>query len=154
MIKHGNMTDEELRDMLANEPVGRLATVSLDGRPYVVPVHFACDGSRLYFHSGYEGVKMDNIRHNPEVCFEVDEIQGMFVNEERPCNSTTYRRSIIAFGSASVVEDRARKLYALGLIMRKHSKENGTAKMPVTAVDGTCIVEITITEISGKKKVK
>ena len=42
------MTEDELRDRLAGEPVGRLATIDPDGSPNVVPFVFALVGDTLY----------------------------------------------------------------------------------------------------------
>lgn len=42
------MTEDELRERLAGEPVGRLATIDPDGSPNVVPFVFALVGDTLY----------------------------------------------------------------------------------------------------------
>ena len=44
----------------------------LDGRTYVVPVIYAWDGECIYVYS-IEGRKIEMMRANPRVCFEVDE---------------------------------------------------------------------------------
>ena len=69
-----------MRQRVAEARVGRLATVRRDGRPHVVPCCFALDGDVVY--SAIDDVKgkrttplvrVDNIRHHPEVCLLVDE---------------------------------------------------------------------------------
>src|SRR5204863_4028838 len=39
---------EEARELLASAAVGRLATVGSDGRPHLVPICFAVEGSTLF----------------------------------------------------------------------------------------------------------
>lgn len=68
----GEMTDEEMERLLHGELVGRLG-VHHNGRTIVVPVSYVYDGNAVYVHS-YEGEKLEMMRANPEVCFEVDHI--------------------------------------------------------------------------------
>jgi len=53
--------------------VGRIGCHS-DGITYVVPVNYIYDGSNIYSHAA-KGMKIDLMRKNPEVCFEVDDIK-------------------------------------------------------------------------------
>ena len=58
----------------------RVAMIA-DGAPYVVPLNFGYtwddDGLTLYFHSGLKGKKIDALRADPRVCFELDTEQGV-----------------------------------------------------------------------------
>lgn len=139
--------------LLSKAEVGRLATVCPDGTPYITPVHFAADEKSIYFHCGYKGKKFENILRSPMVCFEVDEFSGIKAGSDKPCNSTTYYRSVIARGEASIIEDNDKKLHALGMIMDKHLG-GGTYKFPVSSLRATCVIEIKLIEISGKKHEK
>ena len=60
----------------------RVAMIA-DGAPYVVPLNFGYtwddDGLTLYFHSGLKGKKIDALRADPRVCFELDTEQGVSV---------------------------------------------------------------------------
>lgn len=64
------LTPDEVDAFLREEVVGRVGCHS-DGRTYVVPVFFAYDGA-AFFVQTLEGLKVDLMRANPEVCFEVD----------------------------------------------------------------------------------
>ena len=66
------MTADECFIALKNMHVGRLACVK-DNQPYIVPINFAFDGSYLYAFTTL-GQKVEWMRTNPLVCFEVDEI--------------------------------------------------------------------------------
>lgn len=57
--------------MLREQFVGR-AGCHVDGLTYVVPLIYAYDGDALYVAS-IEGRKIEMMRANPSVCFEVDE---------------------------------------------------------------------------------
>lgn len=66
------MTDAECRKALERTHVGRLACAR-DNQPYVVPVHFAFDDGHIYGFTTL-GQKIEWLRSNPLVCFEIDEV--------------------------------------------------------------------------------
>ena len=41
-----------------------------------MPVNYVYDGTNIYCHSA-KGMKIDMMRQNPEICFEVDKIKDM-----------------------------------------------------------------------------
>ena len=67
--------DEEIERILTDQFVGRLGCHA-DGRTYVVPIAYAYRDNCIYGHSA-EGVKIRMMRANPNVCFEVDRIEGL-----------------------------------------------------------------------------
>lgn len=72
MLKVEDMSPEEMHALLQRESFGHLGC-SRDGRPYVVPMHYAYDGKELYFFTT-EGMKTRFIQANPQVCLQVEEI--------------------------------------------------------------------------------
>lgn len=69
----GELSGDEIADVLQNSIIGRLGCN--DGaKTYVVPISFAFMGDHVLCHS-YEGMKIEMMRANPAVCFEVDEIK-------------------------------------------------------------------------------
>ncbi len=138
--------------LLERAEVGQLATVGSDGKPYVVPVCFVYNDGRIYFHSAVNGKKLDNIRANPSVCFSVHELLGMGVSPEQPCKSWTHFRSAVAEGTAHVLEGDE-KLRSLRLLAEKYAK-GPVAAMPADSIERTCVVEITIGQVTGKKNEK
>lgn len=138
-----------ITELLNKVPVGRIATVSPDGTPYVIPVNFAFEGDRIYFHCNLEGMKLDYVKANPKAGFEADELIEVYSSPGKPCSCGTYYRSVIARGKASIVTDREKKRHALWLLVDKYvGKRDG--EMPAGVVDQTCVVEIVVSEISGK----
>jgi nitroimidazol reductase NimA-like FMN-containing flavoprotein (pyridoxamine 5'-phosphate oxidase superfamily) len=71
----GELTREEIEHLLHSEVVGRIGCHA-EGRTYVVPVNYAYDGEFLYGHAA-PGMKLEMMRANPEICFQVDRRTGL-----------------------------------------------------------------------------
>ncbi len=71
----GRLSDAEIERLLHEQTVGRLGC-SAHGRTYVVPVSYVYDEGAIYGHT-HDGLKLQMIRQNPDVCFEVDSIAGV-----------------------------------------------------------------------------
>ena len=77
------------RDVLARGASGVLAVLGDGGWPYAVPLSYAFDGEKLYFHCAREGHKLDAIRREARASFCVvdrDEV----VPEEYISNSVPH----------------------------------------------------------------
>ena len=132
--------------------VGRLATISSDGWPMIKPLNFARDGWSLYFHCAMEGEKLDDIRRDCRVCFEVDlPIAYAKGSIENPCQAHYLYRSVIIRGRAFRVEDRAEKIRALDCLMRKFQPETDFSGYSDEKLDITGIVRIDIDDLAGKE---
>ncbi len=71
----GQLDAVRIRNILTSQVLGRLACT--DGvQPYIVPVTYAYDGDYIYGQTN-EGTKLDILRKNPLVCFEVDILSQM-----------------------------------------------------------------------------
>lgn len=68
----GQLSREEMDELLLTSKVGRLG-LSHNDNPYVVPVSHWYREGKIYFHSS-GGKKIQYIKKNPKVCFEVDEL--------------------------------------------------------------------------------
>lgn len=73
----GQLTNEEIEEVLMNNLLGRIGC-SNGKKVYVVPVNYVYDGHCIFAQS-QEGLKIDMMRNNPNVCFEVDEVKD-FIN--------------------------------------------------------------------------
>jgi nitroimidazol reductase NimA-like FMN-containing flavoprotein (pyridoxamine 5'-phosphate oxidase superfamily) len=67
----GILSPSKIEKLLSSEAIGRLACLD-KGKIYLVPINYGYDGEYLYAHSK-EGLKIDIMRENPKVCFEVDQ---------------------------------------------------------------------------------
>ena len=71
----GELTREQIEHLLHSEVVGRIGCHAED-RTYVVPVNYAYDGEFLYGHAA-PGMKLEMMRTNPDICFQVDRRTGL-----------------------------------------------------------------------------
>lgn len=72
----GKLEQPEIEALLSRQITGRLGC-HVNGTTYVVPVNYAYKNGIIYAHSG-PGKKIEMMRQNPQVCFEVDEIRNIF----------------------------------------------------------------------------
>jgi nitroimidazol reductase NimA-like FMN-containing flavoprotein (pyridoxamine 5'-phosphate oxidase superfamily) len=123
--------------------------MSVGDSPYIVPMNFGYDGDALYLHSATEGKKIDMLRRNPKVCFEID-TESQVVPSEQPCDWGMKYCSVIGFGSAVFVKDMEHKKRALDIIMAKYSGQQGF-EYPEQMLNNVSVIRVDITEITGKK---
>jgi len=71
----GKLSSKEIEQLLEQQVVGRIACHA-DGVSYVVPVSYAYDGNYIYCHA-FEGMKIDMMRKNPDVCFQTDNTKNL-----------------------------------------------------------------------------
>ncbi len=65
------MKPTEIESLLNGEPLGRLGCYDTREGIYVVPINYGYDGKNIYAHSK-DGLKVQIMRKNPQVCFEID----------------------------------------------------------------------------------
>jgi nitroimidazol reductase NimA-like FMN-containing flavoprotein (pyridoxamine 5'-phosphate oxidase superfamily) len=143
---------EEMESLLRGALVGCLATVGPDGNPYITPLHFVYHQGKIYFHSALKGRKVDNIRANPRVCFEVHELIKI-VQGQRACDLSTRYRSVLAFGRARSLPDADEKVPVLTALAEKYAGEQAVEPPTPEKVKETEVIEITIEEMTGKRNV-
>lgn len=99
----GNLNNNEIETLLGSQLVGRIGCHA-DDFTYVVPISYAYDGKYVYAHT-YEGLKMNLIRKNPMVCFQVDDMHNM-----------DNWKSVIAWGLAEELTNEAQRSEALDIL--------------------------------------
>ena len=138
---------KESEELLNKAPVGRLGLCG--DYPYVVPLNFVYLDGRIYFHCSKTGRKLDCISKNRKVCFEVDEFIGL-KEEDNPCATSAFYRSVIAFGEARILEDMKQKQDALRKIVSKYSHGDGYS-FAEQELDRVAVVEIAVNRLTGKQ---
>ena len=102
------LSAEGIEALLRTAIVGRIACCGHgrtgDGRPYLVPLAYGYDGEAVYAHSG-PGRKLDLMRAEPRVTFEVDEAAA-----------PDRWRSVIAEGTFQEINDPRQRGAALQVI--------------------------------------
>ena len=63
---------EKIIEFLSSQQTGRVASLDEDGFPQIIPMNFVFINDAIYMHSHIRGEKLDNIRRNQKVGFEVD----------------------------------------------------------------------------------
>lgn len=69
-----DLTDLEIVQLLQNEHYGHIACCIEPHRPYLVPITYVYSNNTVYCFS-YPGKKIDMMRKQPKVCFQVEEVQ-------------------------------------------------------------------------------
>lgn len=134
-------------DILSRATVCRLGLCE-ENRPYVVPLCFGYKDNALYFHCASQGKKLDILRKNNNVCFEVD-IDCEIVKANKACDCGMRYKSVIGFGKAVFIEDIESKRKALDVIMQQYSE--GTFEYPEEAIKNTTIIKVEIESMTGKQ---
>jgi hypothetical protein len=129
----GVLSPDEIEAMLRRHTVGRLA-VSVNDRPYVVPITYAYDGVSVYAFSG-PGRKIDVMREQPLVCFELDEVAG-----------SAEWRSVVAEGVYEELTTDPARREALALL----GITNGVVARTLEAGGRNVIFRVRLTERAGR----
>ena len=136
-----------MESVIGRSQVCRLAMCDGD-QPYVIPMCVAWRDNVLYFHCAHEGMKTDLLRTNPKVCVEFD-IDTELIEGEHASGFGMKYRSVIAFGTASFVEETAAKRDALDVLMAQYSDKTWT--YPDAMVERVCIFKVDIEQMTGKR---
>lgn len=147
IVKH-SMTVVEMKELLTRALAGRLGTCK-DNQPYVIPITFVYDAGKIYFHSAPQGKKIENMKANPRVCFQVDEY--CLVPSSIPCEFTMHYRSVLVFGKVCFLTSHKEKLRALRSIVDKYDAAHSAKPIDEAMVDRLEVGEVTIEKMTGKK---
>jgi uncharacterized protein len=149
--KNQLLSEAETIDILCSCTSGVLAVAGDDDYPYAVPLSYAYQDGKLYFHCAAEGHKIDSIKRNNKVSFCVikadDVIQSTF---------TTHYKSVIAFGRARILEDENEKRFGLERLVEKYSPDfipEGKVEIEHD-LKIVCVLEIAIEHITGKAAIE
>ena len=126
---------------------------TVEPRHIMTPVHTVTlmHTLELYFHSAWEGKKLDIFRRNNKVCFEMA-CEGESVHPENPCSSGYYFASVIGDGKVVFIQDNGEKCGALSL-MAKHQLGKDVV-FSADQAETVCVYKIISTSFTGKRKPK
>lgn len=102
----GKLTPNEIEELLVSNILGRIGCHA-DNITYIVPISYAYKNKTVYCHSR-EGTKIEMMRKNPEVCFEVDKLTDM-----------ANWKSIIAWGKFEELTDINERSEALEYLVHR-----------------------------------
>ena len=155
----GSPPKENIINFLNNQAVGRFATIDINGFPQIIPMNFVFLNNSIYMHSHTKGEKINNIKENNKVGFEVDrELEFLPSYFEDPKNASladTLYISVVIKGKASLVKDREEKTLALNGLMKKYQPEGGYDPIQSTmrVLDGVAVIKVIPDTLYGKYKI-
>ena len=142
----------EIKEILEKSKVVHVGMVDGD-EPYVVPMNYGHvfeDGKlTLYLHGAVRGRKIDVLKANPKVFFEMCCDITPFEGEVACKYGTTYA-SIMGRGVATIVEDVEEKKSALTRLMKTQTGKNFTFEDKLTTV--VSVIRIDTFEFTAKKR--
>ncbi len=145
----------EIKDLAQLETIIHKAQVcrcafSLHDQPYIVPMNFGYAHPCLYFHCAPRGRKIEMLRENPRVGFELEGEVELLPNEHQACKWETKYQSVIGRGRAAIVENVGEKIEALNVIMR-HYAGNAVWNYEEDPLGKMVVIKVEIEEMTGKQ---
>lgn len=148
--------DKEITDRTEMEHILQMAMVCrvsfMDGNyPYIIPLNYGYvweEKLNLYFHSAKEGKKIELIKKNNNVAFEID-IAGDLVKKEKACDWGITYKSIVGKGEIEIIEEEREKIYAMDSVM-KHYGFEGKPDYGEAGIEKVAILKLNVLEMTGK----
>src|SRR2546426_8393123 len=104
--------DRELINQILDEGFICQVGFVVDGKPFVIPTGYARVGDSLVIHGSQASRMLRALGQGIDVCVTVTLIDGLVLARSAFHHSMNYR-SVMVFGRARVIDDRAEKLQAL-----------------------------------------
>jgi len=141
---------KEMEDILRSISWGFLA-MTVDDRPYMIPLNYAYDSGRILFHCALEGKKLVCIRANPRVCFSVARQPGSVEGHPQFQQCHMDCESVVCFGTARIVDDLQQRAEVLN-IFNRHFHGSDAPDLPEERIRRCLAVEISIQEMTGRRE--
>jgi nitroimidazol reductase NimA-like FMN-containing flavoprotein (pyridoxamine 5'-phosphate oxidase superfamily) len=132
----GKLSGTDALAVLREGTLGRLGCIAA-GWPYVVPVNYFFDGKDIYIHT-LPGKKLDALRANTRVCFQVDEIKDSY-----------HWRSVIAYGTFEEVSNEEARENVLGKLYSRLPNMTPVESKLVNGLKGIIVFRIKVEEVTG-----
>ena len=145
--KDRQLAPEEAEAILLAGKYGVLSVICGDGCPYGLPISYAYEDGKLYFHHTAEpGLLNDSVSGEVRACFTV-----VGNTELLPEKFSTKYESVIAFGKLRKSED---KLGGLMRLVRKLSPdfEEKGRRYAESSLDEVTVYEFEIGQMTGKAR--
>ena len=143
---------EQIRHILDTARVLHLG-LAVDNEPYVVPLNYGYvmeeDKLVIYLHSAQRGKKLDMLRANPNVFFEMD-CDRMPFESKLPCQYGMVYSSIMGRGVATIVEDVEEKKQAMTILMKTQTGKD--FEFNDRLVSMVAVVRVDVSEYTAKHR--
>tara|TARA_B100000674_G_scaffold112694_1_gene84070 strand:- start:955 stop:1587 length:633 start_codon:yes stop_codon:yes gene_type:complete len=150
---------DKIVEFLNEESTGRISSIDEQGFPQIIPMNFVFLNDLVYMHSHIRGEKIENIKRNSKVGFEVDRnlefLPSYFSDPENASLADTLYISVVIKGEAQLVESNEEKVLALNGLMKKYQPEGQYKPMNknMGVLDATAVIKIIPKEMNGKYKI-
>ena len=150
---------DKIIKFLNEEDTGRISSIDEHGFPQIIPMNFVFLNDSVYMHSHIRGEKIENIKRNSKVGFEVDRnlefLPSYFSDPEDASLADTLYISVVIKGEALLVENNEEKVLALNGLMKKYQPEGRYKPMDkdMDVLDATAVIKIIPKEMNGKYKI-
>ena len=150
---------EKIIEFLSSQQTGRISSIDENGYPQIIPMNFVYISDVIYMHSHVRGEKLDNIRRNQKVGFEVDKnlefLPSYFSDPTDASLADTLYISVVIKGNASIISDKEEKTTALNGLMKKYQPEGGyePIKPEMDVLDEVVVIKIVPKSLRGKYKI-
>jgi nitroimidazol reductase NimA-like FMN-containing flavoprotein (pyridoxamine 5'-phosphate oxidase superfamily) len=138
----------EIDSILSKAIVCRIGIIDHE-TPYIVPMNFGYKDDILYLHSAQDGKKIELLKRNPKVCFEV-ECDLEIINTGIPCKWSMNYTSVIGYGKANFITDIEQKRKALHIII-DHYSPGSSYIFPEKNLKEVTVIKIEISDMTAKK---
>lgn len=147
--KEKQVKDQQIINEMLNSAEICHISVSDEKAPYTFAVNYAYEEGKLYIHSAHEGRKIDLLKKNNNVCFNVEGHTSL-VSAPKACGWTAKYRSIIGYGEIQISDDEDLKIKGMDLIMKKYGAE-GKQVYAKGALKAMCILVLNIDSLEAKQ---
>lgn len=150
---------QKIAEFLNQEHVGRVCSIDKDGFPQIIPMNFVFLNDAIYMHSHPRGEKIENIKSNGKVGFEVDRelefLPSYFTHPTDASQADTLYISVVIKGNGVIVSDKNEKTLALNGLMEKYQPEGRYEKLTqdMKVVNEVAIIKIIPHTMRGKYKI-
>ncbi|MDP6898055.1 MAG: pyridoxamine 5'-phosphate oxidase family protein [Candidatus Nitrosopelagicus sp.] len=150
---------DKIVQFLNEESTGRISSIDEQGFPQIIPMNFVFLNDLVYMHSHIRGEKIENIKRDSKVGFEVDRnlefLPSYFSDPEDASLADTLYISVVIKGEAQLVEGNEEKALALNGLMKKYQPEGQYKPMnkDMSVLDATAVIKIIPKEMNGKYKI-
>ena len=146
-------------EFLNEEQTGRISSIDENGYPQIIPMNFVLINNVVYMHSHTKGEKLDNIKRNTKVGFEVDRnlefLPSYFFDPNDASLADTLYVSVVIKGEAEIVGNRKEKVLALNGLMKKYQPEGNYEPMNenMEVLEAVAVIKVIPKEMNGKYKI-
>ncbi len=168
-------SEHRIIDFLNSQLVGRICSIDIDGFPQVIPMNFVfvktqderkmnkpsapINSDAIYMHSHPFGEKIENIKRNSKVGFEVDQhvcfLPSYYFHPTDASQADTLYISVVIKGNALIIDDTIEKAFALNMLMKKYQTEGfyESLNQSMRSVLAVSVIKVVPKDIRGKYKI-